>query len=233
MKRNNLPIQPMIGSKALDSTRIPLYGPHGGVAAGIYHDGNYDMNLLSTIDWRAVASNRPELFESVNPSSLNILSAIAEGRLLDLDVRSFLQSLGDDPETVQTLDKCGLHVSADTSYWRSATESAPAVNLRPRTWLEAHQLEDNRWLIIPGERVAAPTLSFWRYDPTDGRPGVVSLVADTTGQIAGILVHRSKQCQEDFENTGVCAGRTGGCECESSISIEGSTVIDICDCSKS
>jgi hypothetical protein len=191
------------------------------------------MNLLTRIDWRAVAISEPGLFGFGNLSSLSVLGVIAERGLADLDVRSFLQSLDDDPELAGALDQCGLYVSSGTDYLPNATGPAPAVDLRPHTWLEAHPLEEGgKWLIIPGERTAAPTLAFWRRNPTDGRPGVVSLVAATPGQIVGILFHRSKQCQEDFEDIGVCAGRDGGCECQSSISLEGPIVIDICECAK-
>jgi hypothetical protein len=192
------------------------------------------MNLLSGIDWRTVAAEKPGLFESVTVESLNVLAALWELNLVEINIPDLLIHLlgspDEDPELVTAVRDAVLHVSVDSDYWESAVEPASPVNLRPSTWLEAHPLGDGRWLVVPGEGTVPPTLSFWRRHPAGGRPGVVSLVADGSGRISGVLFHRSKECQEDFERTGVCAGRSGGCECESSKSLEGSIVIDACHC---
>jgi hypothetical protein len=200
-------------------------------------DGIFNMNLLSGIDWRTVATEKPGLFEPVTVRSLDVLAALWELNLVDVNITDLLIDLvgspDEDPELAVAVTQSALHVSLDFDYWQSAVEPASPMDLRPSTWLEAHPLGDGRWLVIPGERTAPSTLSFWRNYPTNGRPGVVSLVVDVRGRIAGVLFHRSKECQEDFERTGVCAGRVGGCECESSKSLEGSVVIDTCHCTQS
>lgn len=189
------------------------------------------MNILSSIDWRAVASDRPYLFPFTSPDSLSVLNLVAERGLLDIDVSGFLRSLDGDPLVDEVLKQSGLYVSGDGNYWQGATRAAPPVSSRPRTWLEAHPLWNDSWLVIPGDRTNARTLSFWRRRP-DGRAGVVSLLADT-GQITGLLVHGSKLCQEDFERTGVCDGMIDGCECEQTLGLDGAIVVDICDCAES
>jgi hypothetical protein len=190
------------------------------------------MNLLSGLDWRTLATEQPGLFSSVTVSPEDVIGALAERDLVDIDVREFLQTSHQDTQVAEVLKQCVLQVSDDSDYWRSATEPAPPVDRRPGTWLEAHPLDDKQWLVIPGEGTASPTLSFWTEDPYDGRPRVVSFVAGVTGRLAGVLFHRSKQCQEDFKRTGICGGIPGGCECESAKSLEGLVIIDICCCAE-
>jgi hypothetical protein len=191
------------------------------------------MNLLSNVDWRALAIQRPSPFESVTVPSLRILSTVAERGLVDIDVRGLLQSPHDVPRVDEVLEQGELYISAESEYWRSAVGPAPQVSLRSPTWLEAHPLRDGGWLVIPGVRTDKSTLSFWRYDRITNRPGVVSLVADATGRITSVRVHPSKQCQEDFMHTGVCVARPGGCQCVRSKSLEGSVVIETCSCARS
>jgi hypothetical protein len=191
------------------------------------------MNLLASLDWRTLAREYPGLFDSVTVSSQDVLGLLAERALVDVDVREFLRSLREDPQVVEVLMQCVLHVSVDSDYWLSATGRALPVNRRPRTWLEAHPMDDDRWLVLPGESTAGPTLSFWRYDAATGRPAVVSIVADPAGRVAGVLFHRSKQCQEEFERAGTCLGTDDGCRCEISKSFEGPVVINICECAAS
>jgi hypothetical protein len=188
------------------------------------------MNILSRIDWRALASELPEMFASPTVQSLDILQVLGKRELIGVDVEDLGRVGDDDPELFGVLDGCVLGISDDTESWNDVTAPAVAIDQRPRTWLEAHRLNDARWLVLPGEATEIPTFSFWMERPRDGRPMVASFIADASRRISGVLFHRSKQCQEDFQRTGVCAGVVHGCECTSSKSFEGPIVIDICSC---
>ena len=187
------------------------------------------MNLLSAINWRAVTYEQPSLVSGASVSALEVLEGLRDQRLIDLDIRD----LHEDPTgatLLELLKQCVLAVSEDADHWSEVTEPAVPIERRPRTWLEAHGLGDGRWLVIPGERMEIPTFSFWNRDPIDGRPTVVSFVADQEQRISGVLFQRHKHCQEEFDRTGICVDIPGGCACELSQSIDGTIVVDICEC---
>jgi hypothetical protein len=75
------------------------------VTPAVLRGGMPDMSILSRIDWRAVASELPEVFEPPTVRSLEILRVLGKRELIGVDVEDLGRGGDDDPELFTVLGR--------------------------------------------------------------------------------------------------------------------------------
>jgi hypothetical protein len=191
------------------------------------------VNLLGTVDWQD--ANVRERFPNGWVPAPRLLERLAhDGQLddvVDSDDLGNWNYLSDDPELTGHLANSGLWVDLPS---RSAPSTpAPPIEQRPEVWLEATPLGDGRSLLMPGERIEEQTLSFWTPRATEPRIQILSMLIKPLRRIAGLRLLPTKDCTPIPQTSGVtCQGRAGGCSCLLQESLNGTTLVYVCDCQR-